>query len=252
MSQFLQLPRELRNIVYGELWKHTPNVWYYIGTAMVSVFYNNSPLTASVHILPPWLRCSKQILAEGMERLHSCSPWTLDLDGTASTSPFYIGAQSESFTDEHYFWDGVCGSYLRRDFPWSCEASSDSIEILKHQSSALERLARFPSAIQDKNGRRILKIVVGIRASDLSAATVVKPFDLSTLESFRVCLDILEVFVVARYKDWRHEQEKYWLKDIDSTFLDEVSRLGNIMVGPNIRTTLDAENGVWRFEVKKN
>ncbi|KAF1923965.1 uncharacterized protein M421DRAFT_425307 [Didymella exigua CBS 183.55] len=83
-SRFESLPRELRDIVYHELWRFTPKVSAkYKGIDMQLLLRSNATDQASSRPasqalpLPVWLRTRKSILHEGLAELQHSSSWTV-------------------------------------------------------------------------------------------------------------------------------------------------------------------------------
>lgn len=76
---FLRLPRELRNSIYHELWKHTPLVDATVkqDLSLVLLYQTKWDWPTEFQAPPAWLRTSKMYLSEGLEELHSGSIWLL-------------------------------------------------------------------------------------------------------------------------------------------------------------------------------
>jgi hypothetical protein len=90
-SHLLNLPRELRNTVYHELWKTTPKICTHQWPYRIQISYDSKPKPDYERIddqsgpgcqpyLPTWLLTNKQILKEGLEQLYLmsifyCEPW---------------------------------------------------------------------------------------------------------------------------------------------------------------------------------
>ncbi|KAF2242692.1 hypothetical protein BU26DRAFT_524257 [Trematosphaeria pertusa] len=71
---FVDLPRELRDKVYDELWKGSAIIDVHVGRLLFRVTYGRDYLRRST-LLPMWLRTSKSILHEGLEQLFRKSTW---------------------------------------------------------------------------------------------------------------------------------------------------------------------------------
>lgn len=78
---FFDLPRELRDMVYDELWKVTPRLQVargHINRGTFEVHYGILPTfgVALRYGLPKWLRCDKRFLEEGICQLIRVGSWT--------------------------------------------------------------------------------------------------------------------------------------------------------------------------------
>ena len=66
---FMDLPPELRGVVYNELWKESPKLYIpkgRINRGTFEIHYNTNKDKPIQHGLPQWLRTSKAILHEGL------------------------------------------------------------------------------------------------------------------------------------------------------------------------------------------
>ncbi|KAF2015977.1 hypothetical protein BU24DRAFT_450596 [Aaosphaeria arxii CBS 175.79] len=86
-SLFFTIPRELRNLVYHELWKQSPTVWKvpYKQLRFQVVYEKGEAEYNGAHKLPIWLLTCQCILAEGLDQLHSRSRWSFGSDKKVRT-----------------------------------------------------------------------------------------------------------------------------------------------------------------------
>jgi len=78
---FLDLPRELRIVMYDQVWRSSPNLTFILDRLKLEAVYGDQVLKDSDPIwLPTWLLSNKQIMYEDLEQhgLHctwSCTEW---------------------------------------------------------------------------------------------------------------------------------------------------------------------------------
>ncbi|KAH7072863.1 hypothetical protein BKA63DRAFT_515879 [Paraphoma chrysanthemicola] len=83
-TNMLDLPLELRNCIYHELWKHTPHLDF-MGSSkygyITAEYSHHGDMSPG---LPSWLTASKQVLAEASEQFRTRGKWTV-IFGSASS-----------------------------------------------------------------------------------------------------------------------------------------------------------------------
>lgn len=81
----LDLPLELRNYIYHELWKHTPCLRIMESSKYGHITAEYSISVGAYYNVPSWLIACKQILAEASEQFRSRGRWAIDFDRNPST-----------------------------------------------------------------------------------------------------------------------------------------------------------------------
>ena len=96
---FLDLPRELRNLIYQDLWLHTPNIFFKNGlTEQIHASYACVPddycYRVAFERLPVWLPTCKQVFNEAIEEFTRKATWVYHVYGegykATSLPPIYF------------------------------------------------------------------------------------------------------------------------------------------------------------------
>ncbi|KAF2250813.1 hypothetical protein BU26DRAFT_562779 [Trematosphaeria pertusa] len=174
-SLFFQLPRELRDQVYHEVWTTTPHLRQRYLRKFYSVTYGHRKPSAQPVNTAAWLLASKQILLEGLAQFHRQSVWHfVDTDAENRPSEYVFPLLTPGL---------VYAQHLHLEH-WTPLDRKDGTFTLRKESVAL--VNRMVSSMHEDDALKEIRVSILWGAVDPAILASACQFDLSKLERLGV------------------------------------------------------------------
>ncbi|KAJ4376561.1 hypothetical protein N0V86_006674 [Didymella sp. IMI 355093] len=266
--RFFDLPPELRDIVYNELWRTTPKLRKH---AVLHDGTRNTLRLVAAHrdvqnilddqivlsTVPDWCTTNKNFHKEAMAEFYSNCQWVASAPGTGVATPFMLCAGCPNRENKML---EIVRHHLRHDIPAAANPPQ-KLRIGVRRSSVwptgLSLLIEMECSLRDKDGVKMLVVSFEIVLKMISEGVVRLEVDLEDFEETRFSLDrlVVQLPTVAA--------EDHGLGDEADLVYDlveiEVRRLASVLVEASTRIDSSLESwvskgedyGCWKFTVQK-
>jgi hypothetical protein len=255
----MALPREVRNIIYHELWKLHPVTRISFQDAMISLQYNNTNAedTYNSKGMPTWLLINKAFFLEGREQFRLMTTWTFDC---FPTKVWIYDPYTNSYEAEFRFHSLELSDLSKtltskeakdvEDVPVKDTSIIDISTVrkitFKTQNPSIHTVKIFTVPFEDREHMHRILQTIQSKPNNLKVLRLTTKFgykkgyadpknwmvNLSWLEQFDLRLDRFEY--EASELEQMHEVGKEmrltW-KTIQPAFEEEVGRVGKVLVG---------------------
>ncbi|KAF2255349.1 hypothetical protein BU26DRAFT_154261 [Trematosphaeria pertusa] len=259
---FFQLPREIRDMVYHELWKQTPAID--VRGSLVTAFYristneggDNVSLETPATKLPLGLLACKSMLKESLEQFRRNGLWYVHI-GSGDPLPRIQSSMRSSHFRELGITYGIL-KYTKNYNPGFRTATFSGHLCDEH---SIDRLSEYFSASTtiEKLALQVYLCYPDIEKSQLSPYFCRIKVDLSVLDGLKKGFSHLTAFeiVVMEFVDLFIPRQC-----LEKPLVEEVMRLGRKVMGKGVLSTvqktpiteprLDARGFRWRFAFEQN
>lgn len=260
--RFFNLPPELRDAIYDEVWLTTPplrkDATENDGTTnslRLVVSHSGMAITRerAIQALPPWVLINKTFLGEAMLHLYRHCQWFAGSPGTNLTTPFLLsnGQRTERMLK-------YVRAHLKRarTEEWRSEPQGMSntwigFEDLPAWPSGLSLLKKLENGLHSENGEKTLEITFGVVLALCEETNMA--VNLAALEETGFELDKL----VVNVRGIDEEKHRDQADQLHPLLRDEVARLGCVFIGESswLRASIKQTTGekkvrqYWHSEV---
>jgi hypothetical protein len=245
--RFFDLPRELRDMIYDDLWSYTPKMTMsklqLVFEPLVSILaqYEEIQIPWSTEDYPPWVQVSRAFRDEALEQYYRKMKWKATICGNEATPRIGLSSDdyvSNYFTEREWASDKLC---YGQDYSRSANGIDEPPRADRKVFEGLEK------ALVKEDGRKTLYVNVGISYRHAQETLMI---DLSAIEFTGFHVDRLVVHVMRIGEPEESNQLNELLVPVIKS---EVKRLGSALIsGPTspIRTYLTIARPLhWIFEV---
>ena len=258
--RFFHLPRELRDMVYDEVWPKTP--WLHRATLPrrpsplidITAKYRKDidGWTTDSHI-PVCMLVSSVFLREAMEQYFREIDWMAKIPASYFTTRIYLSNLSfheDSRFGTHWELESLLTNIKHPQWIPDADYSRIVIEVYKAWPMNLPILKKLEQGLREANGQTALFITFGVA---LHRTKSILRVDLSGLESIGFKLDklVVEVICVKRQSYKRINELKPLIKT-------EIDRLGRALIGQSISSSFTSranaspgDGAHWTFAVSR-
>ncbi|KAF2123437.1 hypothetical protein P153DRAFT_435904 [Dothidotthia symphoricarpi CBS 119687] len=260
--RFFDLPRELRDMIYHEVWPTTPELYQHVidksqrhlgcqgcRQGLFAAYQPRTPRDPcrNEYALPSWLQASKAFLEEAMDQYYRKCQWMAKVPGGHITTTFHFGNQqvtAQTSVDIVYNLRRLQKN-RKTTRCLSEHPSQASIEVKNIWPINSTLLKRMENGLRQLDGCKSLLIMFGVALKHINSEVTVdlSAFETTGLELDKLVVDVHQSCAVAFAE---RADMLYSLLQL------EIERLGTVLVGPGSRLTCAKNRPLsthWNFEV---
>lgn len=258
--RFFGLPRELRDMVYNEVWPHTPYLYRETllrkASPLIDITTNyrkqTDGWTTDVRY-PQWVLVSHAFLSEAMEQYFRNAEWLAKIPGSYFTTRIYLSSSKFSWESDFYLGyeieDLRVGKKLLTWIP-NDDYSRTVLELYKAWPMHMPILKKLEPGLCGSDGQKTLFITFGM---EFRRTHTILAVDLSAIEAIGFRIDKLVVNITCTMS----KREKI-IERFRRLVGIEIERLGCVLIGqPSISAIVPTPYASvhggerWTFEVHR-